>query len=149
MFFFCHTSVLQTGAPGAGHRNGLKNVRSVQAWMFSRRILLPVERPGKDTRPAHAWLIEPSRKILDPARRRKARLLSFFLICLFLLFLSVNLAYLLTIPRYRFPVADLIGYCVLTVTYIISRTRLTAGGLYPAGHVSIERVYEYSLPGRV
>ena len=43
------------------------------------------------------WLVEPSRKIHDPARRRKGRLLSFFLICLFLLFLSVNLAYLVTI----------------------------------------------------
>jgi putative nucleotidyltransferase with HDIG domain len=71
------------------------------------------------------WLVEPSRKIHDPAKRRKARLLSFFLVCLFLLFLSVNLAYLFTIPGYRFPIADLIGYGVLTVTYIISRTRLT------------------------
>jgi putative nucleotidyltransferase with HDIG domain len=71
------------------------------------------------------WLVDPSRKIHDPAKRRQARLLSFFLICLFLLFLSVNLAYLFTVPGYRFPVADLIGYGVLTATYIISRTRLT------------------------
>jgi len=71
------------------------------------------------------WLVEPSQKIHDPAMRRKARLVSFFLICLFLLFLSVNLAYLFTIPVYRFPVADLIGYGVLIVTYAISRTRLT------------------------
>ena len=71
------------------------------------------------------WLIEPSQKIHDPASRRKARLLSFFLICLFLLFLSVNLAYLFTIPGYRFPVADLIGYGVLIITYAISRTCLT------------------------
>lgn len=70
------------------------------------------------------WLVEPSAKITDPAAQRKARLLSFFLICLFLLFLSVNLAYLFTIPGYRFPVADLIGYGVLIVTYAISRTRL-------------------------
>jgi putative nucleotidyltransferase with HDIG domain len=71
------------------------------------------------------WLIEPSQKIQDPAIRRKARLLSFFLICLFLLFLSVNLTYLFTIPGYHFPVADLIGYVFLVVTYILSRTRLT------------------------
>jgi hypothetical protein len=71
------------------------------------------------------WLVEPSRKIHDPASRSKARLLSFFLICLFLLFLSVNLAYMATIPGYRFPVADLIGYGVLIFTYVISRTRLT------------------------
>ena len=71
------------------------------------------------------WLVEPSQKIHDPASRSKARLLSFFLICLFLLFLSVNLAYTATIPGYRFPVADLIGYGVLILTYIISRTRLT------------------------
>jgi putative nucleotidyltransferase with HDIG domain len=72
------------------------------------------------------WLVEPSRRIHDPAKLRQARLLSFFLICLFLLFLSVNLAYLFTIPDYRLPVADLVGYGFLIVTYIISRTRLTS-----------------------
>jgi len=71
------------------------------------------------------WLIEPSQKITNPARRRNARLVSFFLICLFLLFLSVNLGYMLTVPGYRFPAADLIGYGILTVAYILSRTRLT------------------------
>jgi putative nucleotidyltransferase with HDIG domain len=71
------------------------------------------------------WLVEPSQKIHDPATRRKARLLSFFLICLFVLFLSVNLAYLFTFPGYIFPTADLIGYGVLVTTYILSRTRLT------------------------
>jgi putative nucleotidyltransferase with HDIG domain len=71
------------------------------------------------------WLVEPSRKIQDPASRRQTRLLSFFLICLFILFLSVNLAYLFTIPGYRIPVADMIGYGVLIATYILSRTRLT------------------------
>ncbi len=71
------------------------------------------------------WLVEPSQKITKPANRRKARLLSYFLICLFLLFLSVNLSYVLTIPGYRFPIADLIGYGVLIVTYSISRTSLT------------------------
>ena len=71
------------------------------------------------------WLFEPSPKIQDPSVRRKARLVSFFLVCLFLLFLSVNLGYLLTVPGYHFPVADLVGYGVLVATYILSRTRLT------------------------
>jgi HD domain len=71
------------------------------------------------------WLVGPSAKITDPAAQRKARLLSFFLICLFLLFLSVNLAYLFTVPGYQFPPADLIGYVLLIVVYVISRTRLT------------------------
>ena len=69
------------------------------------------------------WLVEPSPAIKAPSIRRKASLLSFFLICLFLLFLSVNLAYLFTIPGYQFPVADLIGYGVMILTYAISRTR--------------------------
>jgi putative nucleotidyltransferase with HDIG domain len=71
------------------------------------------------------WLFDPSPKITEPAKRRKARLVSFFLVCLFLLFLAVNLGYLFTVPGYRFPPADLIGYGVLLVTYIISRTRFT------------------------
>jgi hypothetical protein len=71
------------------------------------------------------WLVEPSQKITDPAKRRRARLLSLFLICLFVLFLSVNLAYFFTVPGYRFPIADLVGYAVLVLTYAISRTRLT------------------------
>ncbi len=71
------------------------------------------------------WLVEPSPKIQSLGRRRNARLVSFFLICLFLLFLSVNLGYLLTVPHYHFPSADLIGYVILTVAYILSRTRLT------------------------
>ncbi|MBI3738319.1 MAG: HD-GYP domain-containing protein [Chloroflexi bacterium] len=71
------------------------------------------------------WLIEPSRKIIDPAQRRKARLLSIFLLCLFLLFLAINFVYLFTVPGYSVPVADLLGYIFLTVTYIISRSRFT------------------------
>lgn len=71
------------------------------------------------------WLIEPSRKIQNPAARRKVRLLSFFLICLFLLFLSVNLAYLFSIHGYHIPIADMLGYAVLIGTYILSRTQLT------------------------
>ncbi|HTX91931.1 MAG TPA: HD-GYP domain-containing protein [Anaerolineales bacterium] len=69
------------------------------------------------------WLIEPARAIMDPAARRKARLLSVFLLCLIFLFLSVNFAYLFTVPNYRFPAADLIGYAILATTYLLSRTR--------------------------
>jgi len=32
---------------------------------------------------------------------------------------------MLTVPRYHFPPADLVGYGILTVAYILSRTRLT------------------------
>jgi hypothetical protein len=72
------------------------------------------------------WLVEPSSKIHTRSARRKARLVSFFLVCLFLLFLSVNLGYMLTVPKYRFPAADLIGYGILTIAYVLSRTRLTS-----------------------
>ncbi len=72
------------------------------------------------------WLVEPSKKIMDAARRRNARLLSIFLVCLFLLFLTINLVYLFTVPGYQFPPADLIGYAFLTVTYILSRSRFTS-----------------------
>ncbi len=75
------------------------------------------------------WLTGPSKKITDIAQRRNARLLSLFLICLFLLFLSTNLVYLFTIEGYRFPPADLMGYGFLLVTYIISRTRFTRIGV--------------------
>jgi putative nucleotidyltransferase with HDIG domain len=68
-------------------------------------------------------LVEPAPSILDPVRRRNARLLSIFLLCLFVLFLSVNIAYLIAVPDYRVPAADLIGYAVLLLTYLTSRSR--------------------------
>lgn len=71
------------------------------------------------------WLVKPSKNIKDVAQRRKAQLLSIFLICLFLLFLTINFVYLFTVPGYRFPAADLIGYGFLTITYILSRSRFT------------------------
>jgi hypothetical protein len=76
------------------------------------------------------WVLEPSSEIVNPGSRRKARLLSLFLICLFFFFLGVNLSYLFTIPHYKLPVADLIGYAVLIGAYILSRTRLTALALF-------------------
>lgn len=71
-------------------------------------------------------LVEPSASITDAAARRSARLLSIFLLCLFVLFLSTNLAYLFTVLGYALPGADLIGYAVLLLTYLVSRTRFTA-----------------------
>ncbi len=78
----------------------------------------------------YRWVLQPSSKIVNPGSRRKARLLSVFLICLFFFFLSVNLAYTFTIRGYRWPVADLIGYAVLIGAYILSRTRWTALALF-------------------
>jgi hypothetical protein len=78
----------------------------------------------------YRWVLRPSSKIVKPGSRRKARLLSVFLICLFFFFLCVNLAYLFTIPGYHLPVADLVGYSVLIGAYILSRTRLTALALF-------------------
>jgi putative nucleotidyltransferase with HDIG domain len=70
-------------------------------------------------------LVEPVPAIQDAARRRKARLLSIFLLCLFILFLGINIAYVIIVPGYRVPAADLIGYGVLALTYLLSRTRFT------------------------
>lgn len=70
-----------------------------------------------------SWLSKPSKNILDPVKRRKAQLLSVFVIFLFLLFLSINLIYVLTVPEYRFPAADLIGYGFLVAIYLLSRSR--------------------------
>ncbi len=72
------------------------------------------------------WMIEPSSRISDPSQHRKAGLLSTFLLCLFLIFMSINVGYALLIPGYRFPMADLIGYVILIFTYILSRTRFTS-----------------------
>jgi putative nucleotidyltransferase with HDIG domain len=93
------------------------------------------------------WLVEPSKKIIEPSKRRNARLVSFFLICLFLLFLSVNLGYLLTVPKYRFPPADLIGYGILTVAYLLSRTRLTTVAVFILLVMFPMNVFENILSG--
>ncbi len=87
-----------------------------------------VSRLSAKTGPSLIWqrLVEPSAAIRDPVARRNARLLSIFLLCLFVLFLSINIAYLITIPDYRVPVADLIGYGMLLLTYLASRSRYTA-----------------------
>ncbi len=71
------------------------------------------------------YLVEPADSILDPVERRNARLLSIFLLCLFVLFLSINIVYVVSVPGYRLPDADLIGYLMLFLTYLTSRTRYT------------------------
>lgn len=71
------------------------------------------------------WLVKPSDKITEPGSYRNARLLSVFVLSLFLLFLLVNLSYAFTIPGYTVPPADLLGYGFLLTIYLISRTRLT------------------------
>jgi len=68
------------------------------------------------------WFFEPVRRITDPVKRRKAHLLAVFLVCMFLIFLSINIAYAITIPDYELPPADLMGYGILLITYIIGRT---------------------------
>ena len=68
-------------------------------------------------------LVEPSPEIRDPAQRRRAQLLSIILLSLFLLFLSINIGYVITVPGYRLPPADLIGYVFLAFTYWLSRSR--------------------------
>jgi hypothetical protein len=69
------------------------------------------------------WLTRPSKKITGSSKRRKAQLLSIFVIFLFLLFAVINVIYAVTVPGYHFPAADLIGYVFLIVIYIFSRTR--------------------------
>jgi putative nucleotidyltransferase with HDIG domain len=78
-----------------------------------------------------AWkaLVEPSKFIQDPADRLNARLLSVFLLCLFVLFLSINVVYLVSVPGYRVPLPDLIGYGMMLLTYLASRTRYTGAAV--------------------
>lgn len=94
-----------------------------------------------------AWLIAPTVRIKDPAQRRSSRLLSFFLICLFLLFLGVNFSYYLTVPEYKFPPADLIGYGLLVVTYILSRTRWTGLAVFVLLFMFPMNVFQNILSG--
>jgi len=68
-------------------------------------------------------LSKPSKNIIDPVKRRKAQLLSIFVIFLFLLFLVINIIYAITVPDYHFPPADLIGYGFLVAIYLLSRSR--------------------------
>ena len=89
----------------------------------SKPVVMP--QPARQSWPLLVWhfLVEPNPSILDPVERRNARLLSIFLLCLFLLFLTINIIYLVSVPGYRVPSADLIGYLVLMLTYLTSRSR--------------------------
>jgi putative nucleotidyltransferase with HDIG domain len=75
------------------------------------------------------WLVEPSVAIQDPAQRRKARLLAIFVLCLFILFFSINLSYVIAVPGYHIPVADAAGYGLMGLIYVLSRSRFTTVGV--------------------
>ena len=94
--------------------------------MDASQVMNAAER-GLHGRLSAIWraLVEPSAAIRDPAARRNARLLSIFLLFLFVLFLGINLAYIIAFRGYRVPAADLIGYAMLVLTYLASRTRFT------------------------
>jgi len=88
--------------------------------------LIPKHRTYKST-VYSIWkkLVDPCEKISNKTVRKKARLLSVFLFCLFFLFLGINMGYKLFIPDYSVPLADKLGYIFLVTAYIISRTRYT------------------------
>jgi signal transduction histidine kinase len=67
--------------------------------------------------------LEPSTALDDLFKKRKARLLSVFLLMMFALFFSLNIAYYIFVPDYETATSDLIGYCFLLVAYLGSRTR--------------------------
>jgi putative nucleotidyltransferase with HDIG domain len=79
----------------------------------------------RETFKVRDWLVLPSPRIREPDRWRTARLVSVFILSLFVLFLGVNLSYILTVPGYQLPPADLIGYVFLFAIYLISRTRFS------------------------
>ena len=92
----------------------------------------PPKGPGKAggvIRKLRGWLVEPSIAIQDPAQRRKARLLSIFVLCLFILFFSINLSYLIAVPGYHLPAADAAGYVLMGLIYVLSRSRFTTLGV--------------------
>lgn len=92
----------------------------------SRSVLSSQQSRAAESRGALGrWLVEPSAATLGPAERRKARLLTLFLLCLFVLFVATNVTYRLTMSDYQLSTADLLGYVVLIGAYVMSRTRLT------------------------
>jgi HD-GYP domain-containing protein (c-di-GMP phosphodiesterase class II) len=92
-------------------------------------------------------LTEPSARIFDLAQRRRAQLLSLILLCLFILFLSINIGYALTVPGYRLPPADLIGYGVLAFTYALSRSRYTQATVFLLLAMFVLNVFQNVLSG--
>ena len=92
-------------------------------------------------------LVEPSPRIIDFGQRRRAQLLSIILLCLFLLFLFINIGYALTVPGYRLPPADLIGYGVLAFTYALSRSRYTQAAVLIMLAMFVMNVFQNVLSG--
>lgn len=78
----------------------------------------------KIVRFAHA-ITQPSKKITEPGEQRNARLLSLFLISLFGMFFLLITLYFIFIPSYVLPLADLFGFILMIVLYVLSRTRYT------------------------
>ena len=70
-------------------------------------------------------ITQPSRKIIEAGERRNARLLSLFLISLFVMFFLLITSYFIFIPGYVFPLADFFGFILMIVLYVLSRTRYT------------------------
>ena len=99
--------------------------KDVKAMDGSKPATLPL--PAGRAKLSSLWqfLVEPAPSILDPAQRRRARLLSICLLCLLLLFVLISLIYLVGFPGYHLLPADLIGYLLLLATYLTSRTRFT------------------------
>jgi hypothetical protein len=70
-------------------------------------------------------LIEPSSMIMDLAQRRRATLLSTFLLSMFVVFVCINTGYAIFIPGYSLPLADIMSYAILISVYLLSRTKHT------------------------
>jgi len=70
-----------------------------------------------------AILVDPSIMVKDLALRRKAKLLSTFILFMVLFFTVVNVSYYFMIPGYGFPVSDIVGFLFLICAYFFSRTR--------------------------
>ncbi len=84
-----------------------------------------VTPPASIVRVVLRLLLEPSAAIEDRAERRRARLLTLFLLHLLLLFAATNLAYLRYRPAGAVTAADMAGYGILITAYAVSRTRYT------------------------
>lgn len=71
-------------------------------------------------------LINPSSRISDLAQRRRAALLSTFLLSMFVVFVCINIGYAIFIPQYGLPLADIVSYAILISVYLLSRTQYTS-----------------------
>jgi hypothetical protein len=95
---------------------------------MNKSLSTSFSRAGKAARRVLGFgrrLIEPSKGSQMQHNAERPACYPIFLICLFLLFLAINLIYWFTVPGYHFPIADVIGYGILALTYVISHTRFT------------------------